>query len=195
VAVPATVARVDPHDLAEQLLGKIVRIDPSDGRVAQCDLGLRNPWRFSFDRAGKDLWIGDVGQNKWEEIDWVPDGTACGANFGWPIREGRHAFRSGRTPADAIEPVDETSHADGNCAIVGGYVYRGTKIPDLVGSYVFGDDCTPPVLALRIDGSGSLLLERPLGIDVPTLSSFGQDAAGELYALSLTDGLFRIDRA
>ncbi len=176
------------------LLGKIVRIDPADASAVRCDLGLRNPWRFSFDRANKDLWIGDVGQDKWEEIDHLTDGTVCGTNFGWPLKEGTHAFRSADAPG-AIDPVLETSHADGNCAIVGGYVYRGTKIPDLVGAYLFSDNCNTTVHALRLDLTGAVAVERDLGIQAPSLSSFGQDTTGELYVLSLSDGLFRMDPA
>jgi glucose/arabinose dehydrogenase len=179
----------------DTLLGKIVRIDPADGRVVQCHSGLRNPWRFSFDRDTKDLWVGDVGQNTWEEIDWINDGTVCGANFGWPIKEGTHAFRSAEAPG-TIEPVFETSHADGDCAIVGGYVYRGTKIPDLVGSYLFSDNCNSRVRALRLDeASGTVTLSRDLGVEAASLSSFGEDPDGELYVLSLTGGLFRVDPA
>jgi glucose/arabinose dehydrogenase len=176
------------------LLGKIVRIDPADASAVQCDLGLRNPWRFSFDRANKDLWIGDVGQDKWEEVDHLSDGTVCGTNFGWPIKEGSHAFRSTDAPG-TVDPVFETSHADGNCAIVGGYVYRGSKIPDLVGAYLFSDNCNTTVRALRLDMTGAVATERDLGIQAPSLSSFGQDANGELYVLSLSDGLFRVDPA
>ena len=175
-------------------LAKILRIDPDDGRVAYCHTGLRNPWRFSFDRATGDLWIGDVGQSAWEEIDWLPDGTVCGANLGWPIKEGTHANRSAEAPG-TIAPVFETSHIDGNCAIVGGYVYRGKKIPDLVGSYLFGDNCNPSIRALRIDDNGVVTLERDLGIDATALSSFGEGNDGELYVLSLTGGLSRIDPA
>jgi glucose/arabinose dehydrogenase len=178
----------------DTFLGKIVRIDPADGRAVQCFSGLRNPWRFSFDRVNQDLWIGDVGQNLWEEVDWVPDGTVCGTNFGWPIKEGAHAFRSPDAPG-TVDPVFEVSHAGGDCAIVGGYVYRGTKIPDLVGSYLFSDNCNTSVRALRIDEAGAVTLQRELGVEADSLSSFGQDQDGELYVLSLSEGLFRIDAA
>jgi glucose/arabinose dehydrogenase len=176
------------------LLAKIVRIDPNGGRVVPCHTGLRNPWRFSFDRGTGDLWIGDVGQNAWEEIDWLPDGTVCGANLGWPIKEGNHALRSAEAPG-TIAPVFETSHADGNCAIVGGYVYRGKRIPDLVGSYLFSDNCNSRIRALRIDGTGAITLARDLGIEALALSSLGEGNDGELYVLSLTEGVFRVDPA
>lgn len=175
-------------------LGKIVRIDPGDGRAVICHAGLRNPWRFSFDRGTGDLWIGDVGQNAWEEVDRLPDGTVCGANLGWPILEGTHAFRASEAPG-TIAPVFETSHADGDCAIVGGYVYRGTKIPDLVGSYLFSDNCNSAIRALRIDDNGAVTLERDLGIEAAALASFGEGNDGELYVLSLSEGLFRVDPA
>jgi glucose/arabinose dehydrogenase len=178
----------------DTFLAKIVRIDPDDGRVVQCHSGLRNPWRFSFDRSTGDLWIGDVGQNAWEEIDWLPDGTVCGANLGWPILEGTRALRAAEAPG-TIAPVFETSHADGDCAIVGGYVYRGKKIPDLTGSYLFGDNCNPRIRALRIDDNGAVTLQRDLGIEAVTLSSFGEGNHGELYVLSLTGGVFRVDPA
>ena len=174
------------------LLAKIVRIDPDGGRVVACHTGLRNPWRFSFDRGTGDLWIGDVGQNAWEEIDWLPDGTVCGANLGWPIKEGTHALRSADAPG-TIAPVFETSHADGDCAIVGGYVYRGTRIPDLVGSYLFSDNCNSRIRALRIDDNGAITLARDLGIEATALSSLGEGNDGELYVLSLTEGVFRVD--
>jgi glucose/arabinose dehydrogenase len=178
----------------DTFLAKILRIDPGNGRVVRCHTGLRNPWRFSFDRGTGDLWIGDVGQNAWEEIDWLPDGTTCGANLGWPIKEGTHALRSAEAPG-TIAPVFETSHTDGDCAIVGGYVYRGKKIPDLVGSYLFGDNCNPRIRALRIDNNGALTLQRDLGIEASALSSFGEGNDGELYVLSLIGGLFRVDPA
>ena len=108
--------------------------------------GLRNPWRFSFDRATGDVWIGDVGQNAYEEIDFAPHGQQ-GVNWGWNAREGFHAF-TGDRPAGARDPIVETSHADGNCAIVGGYVYRGRAIPALDGVYLYGDNCRP-----NIDGA------------------------------------------
>jgi glucose/arabinose dehydrogenase len=175
-------------------LAKILRIDPGDGRVAYCHTGLRNPWRFSFDRATGDLWIGDVGQSAWEEIDWLPDGTVCGANLGWPLKEGTHANRPAEAPG-TIDPVFEISHTDGSCAVVGGYVYRGKQIPDLVGSYLFGDNCNPAIRALRIDDNGVVTLERDLGIEATALSSFGEGNDGELYVLSLTGGLSRLDPA
>lgn len=179
----------------DTFLGKIVRIDPRDGATAICVSGVRNPWRFSFDRATGDLWVGDVGQNAWEEIDWLPEGSTCGANLGWPLKEGTHPNRVADAPG-TVDPVFETSHDDGNCAIVGGHVYRGTTIPDLVGAYVFADSCKPRLRALHLDrDTGKVTVERDLGVEAMGISSFGEDAAGNLYVLSLTGGLSRLDPA
>ena len=200
------------------LLGKILRIAPdpsSDGSSAYSvpadnpfvgrtgaepeiwASGLRNPWRFSFDRATGDLWIGDVGQSKWEEIDHAPatNGRDAGKgdNFGWNRLEGTHAFR-GAAPADAIAPVFEVSHATGACAIVGGYVYRGTKIPALTGTYLFSDDCDGTIRLLDPNSAGGVTM-RDSGLYEASVSSFGQANGGALYVLSLTDGVFRIDAA
>jgi glucose/arabinose dehydrogenase len=194
------------------VLGKILRIDPhasataaygipadnpyaaGGGRPEIWAYGLRNPWRFSFDRATDDLWIGDVGQNAWEEIDMVPFARAAGANFGWNLLEGSHDLRGGAIPGATVLPVFETSHADGDCAIVGGYVYRGSRVPDLVGSYLFSDNCNTAIRAIRVEG-GRVVAARDLGIPAPRISSFGEGADGELYALSQSDGIFRIDPA
>jgi glucose/arabinose dehydrogenase len=194
------------------LLGKILRIDPRASGTAPYTIpadnpfaagggepeiwvyGLRNPWRFSFDRATDDLWIGDVGQGAWEEVDMLPFANAAGANFGWNLLEGSHDLRGGAVPGTTVLPVFETSHADGNCAIVGGYVYRGSRIPELVGSYLFSDNCNPAIRAIRVEG-GRVVAQRDLGIHASGVSSFGEDADGELYVLSQSEGLYRIDPA
>ena len=142
----------------DTLLGKLLRIDPAPtagaahgippdnpfvnggGRPEIWALGLRNPWKFSFDADTGALLIGDVGQNSYEEIDWLPAGTEPPVNFGWNIREGTHEFRSGST-AGLTDPVLDYSHDDGRCSISGGYVYRGSKIPDLRGTYLYSDNC------------------------------------------------------
>jgi glucose/arabinose dehydrogenase len=193
------------------LLGKILRIDPTPsagrqytippgnplvsggGRPEIWAYGLRNPWRFSFDRDTDDLWIADVGQNAWEEIDAVPFANAAGANYGWPNFEGTHPLRGGGPP-NQVPPVFETSHDEGNCSITGGYVYRGTRIPDLRGSYVFADFCRPNVRAVRLE-AGRVVASRDLGIEAGSIASFGEDPAGELYVLSQPDGIFRVDPA
>ena len=176
------------------LLGKIVRIDTETGAAEIFVSGLRNPWRFSFDRANDDLWIGDVGQNAWEEITRLPFAEARGANLGWPLLEGSHAFRAQEAPGTVL-PTFEVSQDTGACAIIGGYVYRGTRIPDLVGSYLFTDNCDGRIRALRIDDTGTVTLERDLGVSLEGPTTFGEDADGELYVASGTDGVFRIDPA
>ena len=191
------------------LLGKILRIDPSGTLAAPYQIpdgnpfaagggrreifatGLRNPWRFSFDSVTGDLWIGDVGQGAWEEIDHVPFAEAVGANFGWPILEGSHAFRGDSAPGSVL-PVLDISHDDGDCAVVGGYVYRGSAIPDLRGAYVFSDNCNGKIRALRLGADGSVALVRDLGVSVVGVTSFGEGADGELYVLTTANGITRL---
>lgn len=196
----------DPLDSGqdrESLLGKILRIDPApDGDAAYTipddnpfvggtgapevwAWGLRNPWRFSFDRATGELWIGDVGQNLYEEVD-VADAGEGGVNFGWRVREGFHAYTDDPKPTDAREPVFELAHDDDNCSVTGGFVYRGAAIPLLAGSYVFADFCKGDVLALDTRGNppnSGQLVAIDLGTDVSQVSSFGQDADGEIYVV------------
>ena len=208
-------SRNDPRDNAQSLgtiLGKMLRIDPrpsGDGpytvptdnpfvgragaRGEIWALGLRNPWRYSFDRATGDLWIGDVGQNATEEVDFTPGSSKGGQNYGWARLEGTRPV-SGSPPAGAVGPIVEYDLSGGNCAVTGGYVYRGTKIPDLVGAYLYADFCQGEIQALRQVG-GRAQGERSLDVTVPNLSSFAEDAAGELYALSLSGGVFRLDPA
>ena len=155
--------------------------------------GLRNPWRFSFDRATNDVWIGDVGQNAWEEIDFAAAGTGAGSNWGWDAREGTHEFE-GAPPPGARDPIFELSHDDGNCAVTGGYVYRGEKVPALRGAYVFADFCRSELIAL-VQRDGALAGQAVLGVRSSKITSFGEDAAGELYVLSRSGSIFRIDPA
>jgi glucose/arabinose dehydrogenase len=190
------------------LLGKMLRIDPrpSGGaaytvprdnpftghpgiRPEIWSLGLRNPWRYSFDWSTGDLWIGDVGQNQWEEIDFQPAGSRGGQNYGWSRMEGTHVYNGPAMPTQTA-PVYEYSHAGGGCAVTGGYVYRGAAMPWLAGAYLFGDFCLGQIMALRTDGGRVSV--RPLGLKVPALASFGQDQAGELYALSLSGNVYRL---
>jgi glucose/arabinose dehydrogenase len=201
----------DPEDNAQSLstlLGKILRIDPRPSRGRPYgipddnpfvgvpgawpeiwDYGLRNPWRFSFDARTGDLWIGDVGQDAWEEVDHERSGSAGGLNFGWNHREGNSSYGGASRPAGATDPVYEYSHAGGACSITGGYVYRGTGVAWLRGAYVFADFCVGRLMALRPDRA---LRAQALGPGVPNLSSFGEDAAGRLYVMSLDGGLYRI---
>jgi glucose/arabinose dehydrogenase len=194
-------------------LGKILRIAPdvaNGGYTAPADnpfvaapnadpaiwaYGLRNPWRFTFDRTTGDLWIGDVGQARYEEIDRAAAtggrNAGKGVNFGWNRLEGDHAY-GGRAPAGAEPPVYEISHTTGACAVVGGYVYRGRKIPALDGTYFFSDNCDGTIRMLVPDGAG--VREIDSGLEVPSVSSFGQSNNGTIYVVSLTDGVYRIDK-
>lgn len=197
------------------LLGKILRIDPTptatgaytvppdnpfvgvDGaRPEIWAYGLRNPWRFSFDRATGDLWIGDVGQNEYEEIDHAraTNGRDAGKglNFGWNRMEGDHSYR-GTAPNDAEAPVYEIAHDTGACAVVGGFVYRGSKLRGLRGNYLFSDNCDGTIRLLVPDRAGVRATES--GLDASSVSSFGQANDGTLYVASLSDGVFRIDPA
>jgi glucose/arabinose dehydrogenase len=173
----------------DTLLGKIHVVNTNKGGAKICDLGLRNPWRFSFDRDTGDLWIGDVGQNELEEINRLPADEPCGHNLGWNIFEGDVEYRGGQID-EAVEPVAVLSHDDGNCSVIGGYVYRGTEIPALEGLYVFTDYCNSRLRALREDDGK--YEQITLGATASRPSSFGQDADGELYLLSLREGLLRI---
>jgi glucose/arabinose dehydrogenase len=199
----------DPHGNGQSLgtlLGKILRIDPrpsggrpygiprdnpfasrSGARPEIWDFGLRNPWRFSFDPATRDLWIADVGQGTWEEIDHEPAGRG-GRNYGWNRLEGRHPFE-GSAPARAVGPVLEYNHDGGACTVIGGSVYRGSAIPDLRGAYLYGDYCLGWVKAVT---AGNPRDPQDLGINVPSLTSFGVDQHGELFALSGGGQVFRI---
>jgi glucose/arabinose dehydrogenase len=175
------------------LLGKIVRVDLGGSGGEICDRGLRNPWRFSFDRDTGDLWIGDVGQDEWEEIDHLPATGICGNNLGWNVMEGNTRYRDGAITGDdpLVAPVAVLSHDDGYCALIGGFVYRGTQIPGLQGWYTFSDNCEGKIHALRVDADGHVQ-QRTIGPELSQVSSFGQDAAGELSVLSLDRGLYRI---
>ncbi len=199
----------DPHGNGQNLgtlLGKILRISPrpvggapytapSDNpfvgqRGARPEVwmyGLRNPWRFTWDRATGDMWIGDVGQNKYEEIDVARAGEK-GINWGWSAREGFHAFKGAR-PAGARDPILETTHDDGNCAIVGGYVYRGSAIPALDGVYLYSDNCKSDVVAV-VTRDGRVTAQRTIA-HVDSLTSFGEDPQGEIYALARGGTVYR----
>jgi glucose/arabinose dehydrogenase len=186
------------------LLGSILRIDVSAGtsytvppdnpftgtegaRPEIWAYGFRNPWRFSFDNATGDLYIGDVGESKWEEVDYSPaaDGAGRGNNYGWSLMEGDECF-DGRqcNPADFSLPVLQYSHSDG-CAITGGYVYRGSAIPALQGHYFYSDFCRGWVRSFRIaNGAATDQTDWSSLQPGPHVTSFGQDAAGELYLMT-----------
>ena len=150
--------------------------------------GLRNPWRFSFDRDTGELWAGDVGQNRWEEIDRI----APGGNYGWNILEGSHchAPRAGCERGGTVPPVWEYSLEGAPCSVIGGYVYRGGSIPRLTGVYVYGDYCSGQVFGLRYD-SGMVTEHRQLADTGLRITSFAQDNDGELYLLSQQSGIYR----
>ena len=160
--------------------------------------GLRNPWRFSFDRATGDLYIGDVGQGDREEIDFQAAGDPGGENYGWKVMEGTMCGTGGTESCPAgtppcndpgyVLPVLEYTHAGGNCTVIGGYVYRGGTIPDLYGQYLYGDFCTGTIWT-TVRPAGGAWASQQLPITLPSLSTFGQDASGELYAAD-TDGTF-----
>jgi hypothetical protein len=200
------------------LLGKILRIDPRASGAAAYSVppsnpfvgvpnarpeiwayGLRNPWRFTFDRETGDLSIGDVGQGDWEEVDFATTGSGRGrgANFGWSCFEGRHAYapNSGEAACNPIRgphvpPVLEYSHSRG-CSITGGYVVRDPALGSLAGRYVYGDYCRRPLWSARLqlpDAQG----DTRLGLDVPGLTSFGEDVCGRVYAVSGDGPVYRL---
>jgi glucose/arabinose dehydrogenase len=177
----------DPGNRAQNMndrLGKLLRIDPLR-RGAQWQivgLGLRNPWRFSFDRANGDLYIGDVGQGDWEEIDYRSRAQISAlANYGWKAFEGRARYsNTALGPGQLVAPLYVYSHAESNCSVTGGYVYRGRAVAAAAGRYFFGDYCSGIVWSLRVQG-GSATDVRREPFSVSALTSLGEDAAGELY--------------
>ena len=195
----------------QTLLGKILRIDVDNGSpygIPQDNpyfsggglpeiwaYGLRNPWKFSFDSQTGDLYIADVGQNQWEEVNFLTsDFNNLPANFGWNVREGKHPYQDG-SPAgygNLIEPVFEFGHDQG-CSITGGFVYRGIDLPELNGIYIFGDFCSGLVWGLINQGNGQwngkILFETGLSI-----SSFGIGELGEIYLLDLNGRLYRLEK-
>ncbi len=187
----------------DTLLGALLRIDvdggdpyaiPPDnpfadggGRPEIYAWGLRNPWRWSFDRKTDELWLADVGQNQIEEIDLI----VKGGNYGWNLREGDSPFRGARGASPGlIEPVAQYTHRFG-CSVTGGYVYRGQEIPALEGTYVFGDYCSGRFWGLFPDGDGGRTMQ-PLFDGHINLSSFGEAHDGRLYAVDLDGGLLKI---
>ena len=188
----------DPGNRAQNMndrLGKLLRIDPLR-RGAQWQivgLGLRNPWRFSFDRANGDLYIGDVGQGNWEEIDYRPRAQIPAlANYGWKAFEGRARFsNTALGPGQLVAPVYVYSHAENNCSVTGGYVYRGRAVAAAAGRYFFGDYCSGIVWSLRVQG-GSATDVRREPFSVSTLTSLGEDVAGELYFATGNGRIFKL---
>jgi glucose/arabinose dehydrogenase len=181
----------------ELLLGKILRLDvnvetgygiPPDNPFADgaggapevWSYGWRNVWRFSFDRATGDLYLGDVGQNQWEEIDFEAAGSTGGLNYGWNALEGTHLYNANEEPQGMVAPIAEYNHSDGSCSVTGGYVYRGAAIEDLQATYLFSDYCSGVIRYAYRDTSGAwqsaVLMQTGMQV-----SSFGEDEAGELY--------------
>jgi glucose/arabinose dehydrogenase len=203
-------SRGNAQDLSS-LLGKILRIDPrpsggrpyripssnpfagrSGARPEIYSYGLRNPWRFSFDRTNGDLTIADVGQDAIEEVDFARRGEASGANYGWRPFEGRRQLESEPAP-DHVAPVLQLTHDAGNCSITGGYVVRDRSLPALAGRYVYGDLCKGQLRSARLE-PGAARDDRAIpGLPtVQQLSSFGEDAGGRVYVVSLNGPVYRL---
>jgi glucose/arabinose dehydrogenase len=200
----------DPHNNGQNtdvLLGKILRIQPGKnggysiphsnpfvgmkGKKPQIwAYGLRNPWRFSFDRLTGAMVIADVGQDREEEVDFAKRGTGAGANYGWSIWEGDLRYKPGVAP-HAVFPVLVTHHTAGYCAIIGGYVVRDKSLKSLYGHYVYGDNCKPQINSAVLS-EGHARDKRPIGLSVSNMSSFGQDALGRVYAVSLNGPIYRL---
>jgi glucose/arabinose dehydrogenase len=203
----------DPWNNAQDLdslLGKMLRLDVArppyaipadnpfaDGRRGRPEIwasGLRNPWRFSFDRATGELWIADVGQYAWEEVNVEDPRRGGGLNYGWKTMEGRHCFspRQGCEAAGLHLPIHEYGH-DLGCSVTGGYVYRGQALPELAGSYLFSDYCSGRLWALR-RGTAAVEVALLLATGRP-VSSFGEDAAGEVYLCDHSGSVWRLESA
>jgi glucose/arabinose dehydrogenase len=191
----------------DSLLGKILRIDPrpsggrpytvkspgplgAPARPEICNYGLRNPWRFSFDRVTGSLLIGDVGQNAQEEIDYVPAEQSCGNNFGWSAFEGTDRFNEDQTAPNEVPPI-LTYGRDEGCSVTGGYVVRDRSLPLLFGRYVYGDYCAGELRTFK-PATPQARDDRSLDLNVPSLSSFGQDNEGHIYAVSLDGPVYRL---
>jgi glucose/arabinose dehydrogenase len=182
----------DPHNHSQNLssrLGKLLRlnVDKAGAKWQLAGYGLRNPWRFSWDRVTRDLYIADVGQNEWEEVDVrTPRQQRSLSNYGWRVWEGRSRYTFGQKVnprGRLVFPLLTYKHESGRCSITGGYVYRGKAVPAARGRFFYGDYC-----------SGRLVNKRKEPFKVGSLSSFGEDAAGELYATSLDGQVYKLTR-
>jgi glucose/arabinose dehydrogenase len=182
-----------------QLLGKLLRLDVvgqdvyaipesnpfADGAQGLPEIwayGVRNVWRFSFDRATGDLYIADVGQNLWEEVNFQPADSTGGENYGWNIFEASYPYATGTPPENMVYPIAEYEHRGGHCSVTGGYMYRGEAIPDLQGVYLFGDFCSGQIWATYrdMDNAWQTIEFISTGLQI---SSFGEDENGELYVI------------
>jgi glucose/arabinose dehydrogenase len=185
----------DPPDNSQNLsrkLGKLLRLN--GGRWQTYAYGLRNPWRFSFDRATGDLYIGDVGEGSWEEIDYRSHRATGLVNYGWSAYEGLASYRPSRLnhAGTFVKPVQVYGHNGGKCSVTGGYVYRGKALPSVRGRYFYGDFCTGDLWSLRISG-GKAVDNRSEPGRIGSLSSFGQGANGDLYAVSLDGSVYKLE--
>ena len=214
----------DPNNAGQDpqnLLGKILRIDVDQGepygipesnpftsnpnfRNEIWAYGVRNPWRFCFDPLNGDLYFGDVGQNAWEEVSWQPGSSKGGENYGWRILEGNHKFdqKPPEQLPEMVAPIHEYSQGGktGHCSVTGGYIYRGSAIPGLEGVYFYGDYCSGAVGSFRVvDGKqvGRVNHSESFNSDkrLATLVSFAVDAAGEMYILTMSGSMYRIEAA
>jgi glucose/arabinose dehydrogenase len=187
----------DPGNLAQNLqtrLGKLLRrnVDRRGSTWQIVGYGLRNPWRFSFDRATGNLYIGDVGGSAWEEIDFTPRSSPGLENYGWDVFEGRHRFEN-KSPNSAgrlVGPIAEYNHSEG-CSVTGGFVYRGSGVPGARGRYFYGDYCSGIVWSLVVRGDRAANLRRH-SFRVEALSSFGEGARGELYFVAHGGTIYRL---
>lgn len=193
------------------LLGSLLRIDP-DGAVGAAAYaipegnpfvdgggapevwlyGVRNPWRFSFDPPTGDLWIADVGQNRFEEVNRLHASSSAGANLGWNEMEGFEPYEGGRAPEDHTPPVLAYAHEGGRCSVTGGYVYRGHLLPLFDGVYVFGDYCSGEIFGAAETPGGVVFRTLNVAVNPGALGSFGVDNDGELYALALDGAVNRL---
>jgi len=185
----AKLLRFNPHARR----GRLAQI-PADNPFVGIDgddfvwaYGMRNPWRASFDRLTHDLWLSDVGLDSWEEVNhFAPNGSSKGANLGWRLCEANHVIpipETGDEPCNqpaTVLPVIEYPHTDGNCSVTGGYVYRGSAYPSLYGRYFYGDYCTGNIWSVATDHKLGDPIEAPLDT-TSKITSFGEDAAGEIY--------------
>jgi glucose/arabinose dehydrogenase len=206
----------DPQNYSQNrqsLLGKMIRIDVNNGSpyAIPADnpfindaatlneiwaIGLRNPWKFSFDRLTGDMWIGDVGQNAWEEIDFQPAGSPGGQNYGWRCYEGNNSYNTGgcQSAPNYVAPVHSYANNFSNgCSVTGGIVYRGSAYPDLYGHYVYADYCSGRIWSLFPNSSGAYSNRLLLQGAASNYVSFGEDHQGELYLCALSSGtIFRM---
>lgn len=190
----------DPENRAQNLsslLGKLLTLDVSESRPSPeiAAYGLRNPWRFSFDRENGDLWIGDVGQGDFEEVDRLPRAEVGNlVNFGWDVFEGDAAYeeKEPNPEGSLVGPVAVYDHGEG-CSVTGGFVYRGDGVPALKSRYIYGDYCSGTIWTIAADGARESVRREPIEVD--GLTSFGEDGRGELYAASSAGTLFRIAAA